>query len=125
MPDSSPKTPCDRLPSRRGRPPERRCLTGRWLPFPVDYSLPMRLLQRVRDLDPESQRLLERQRTSDEPLGQRLPLQVLYDEVFEAVLVAHVVERTDVRVRELRDRLSLPLEPLPHLGGGRQVRRQH
>src|SRR5262249_16838106 len=43
----------------------------------------------------------------------------------DAVLVADVVERADVRVRELRDRLRLSLESLPHLGGRREMLRQH
>ena len=60
-----------------------------------------------------AQRLLERQRPLRQPIRQRLALQVLHDQVLGLALAAHVVERADVRVRELRDRLRLPLEPLP------------
>ena len=41
-----------------------------------------------------------------------------------AVLVADVVERADVGMRERRDRLRLALEPLPHVLVRREVRRQ-
>ena len=87
--------------------------------------LPVRLVQRVGDLDAEAERLRERQRALAEPVRERLALEQLHDEVLRAVLVADVVERADVRMRELRDRLRLPLEPLANLGGGRQMLRQH
>src|SRR5262249_36548646 len=91
---------------------------------PVHDSLAVGLVQSVRDLDPVAQRLLERRRALDQSLRQRLPFQILHDQVLDAVLVADVVERADVRVRELRDRLRFPLEPLARLGRGGEVLRQ-
>ena len=84
----------------------------------------MRLVQRVRDLDSKSKHLLQRQRSAGEALRQRLPLEVLHHQVLDAVLIADVVERADVRMRQLRDRLCLPLKALPDLGGRGQVRGQ-
>ena len=56
------------------------------------------------------ERLGERQRPPREPLGQRLALEPLHDQEVDAVLVADVVERADVRVIERRDRARLALE---------------
>ena len=70
------------------------------------------LVQGVGNLNSEPESLLERQGPPGESVRQRLPFQVLHDEVLDAVLVAHVVERADVRMREQRDRLGLSLKPL-------------
>ena len=88
------------------------------LQVPVDDSLPVRLVERVGDLTAVAQRLLEGQRPLHQPVRERLALQIFHDEELDAVLVAHVVEGADVGVRELRDRLRLPLEALAHLGRG-------
>ncbi len=71
----------------------------------------MRLVQPTRDLNPVLERLVERQRAFFQPLGQGLALDVLHDEVVDAVLAPHVVEGADVRMVQLRDRLGLTLEP--------------
>ena len=85
----------------------------------------VRFVERVRDLGAEAQHLFERERALQQPVRQRLALQVLHDEVLGLALPAHVVERADVRVRQLRDRLRFALETLAGLGRRRQVRRQH
>ena len=95
------------------------------LQVPVHDPLPVRLVQRVGDLDPEAERLIERKRSLQETIRERLPFEVLHDEVLGLAFPTHVVQGADVRVRELRDRLRLPLEALPDLGRSRQVRRQH
>ena len=77
--------------------------------------LAMRLVERVGDLPSERQHLGRRQRTPFQPVGQRLALHVLHDQVVEAVLVADVVEHADVRMVEARDRTRLALEPRPRL----------
>ena len=78
----------------------------------MDDALPVRLGQRVGDLDAVPQRLLERERPLHEAVRERLAFEEFHDEVLDAVLIADVVERADVGVGELRDRLRLPLEPL-------------
>src|SRR5207249_1112850 len=62
---------------------------------PVHDPLPMRLVQGVRDLDPEPEGLFRRQRALEQPVGQRFSLQVLHDQELGPVLVAYVVERAD------------------------------
>ena len=91
----------------------------------MDDALPVRVVERVGDLDAEAQRLVERQRPLREPLGERLAFEQLHDQVVGVALVADVVERADVRVRELRDRLRLALEALADFGGFREVLGQH
>ena len=91
----------------------------------MDDPLPVRLVQSVGDLHAVPQRLFERQRPLREPIQQRLALEILHDEVFGVALAPHVVERADVRMRELRDRLRLALEPLPDFRRRRHVLRQH
>ena len=84
--------------------------------------LTMCLVQGVRNLDPVTEDLVRWERTGNELLRQRLPLQKFHDEKVDAVLVTDVVERADVRVRQRRDRLRLPLEALTHLGVRGQMR---
>ncbi len=55
---------------------------------------------------------------------QRLALEVLHDEVLGLAFAVDVVERADVRMRDLRDRLRLALEALAQLRVRREVRRQ-
>ena len=95
------------------------------LEVPVHDPLPVRLIERVRDLDAVAQRLVQRKRSLREAIRQRLAFEVLHDEILGVALAPDVVERADVRVRELRDRLRLPLEALAHFGGRRQVLREH
>src|SRR6202162_3839525 len=94
------------------------------LQIPVHDPLPVRLVQRIGDLDPVAKRPLEGKRALDQTLRERPPLQVLHDEVLDAVLVPDVVQRADVGVRELRDHPGLPLEALTHFGCGGAMRRQ-
>jgi hypothetical protein len=78
----------------------------------MDDALLVRLVQCVRDLDAVPEHLLDGQRTLFETSGQRFPVEILDDEVIDPVLVTDVVERADVRVRELRNGSSLSVEPL-------------
>ena len=92
------------------------------LQISMNDPLPMRLVQGIRDLDAVAQRLLERQRASRESIGQGLALEVLHDEVLGLAFPSHVIERADVRVRELRDGSRFPLEALTVLRGGALLR---
>ena len=84
----------------------------------------MRFVQSLGDLHPVAQRLLQREWPLEQPVGQRLAFQVLHDQVLGVAFAAHVVQRADVWMRELRDRLRLPLETLADLGRGGKMRRQ-
>src|SRR5262249_30135261 len=74
--------------------------------------------------DAELESLFRRYKPFQQPLGERLPFQELHDEVLDAILVADVVERADVRMRELGDRLRLPFEPLPYILAPGEMLRQ-
>jgi len=54
-------------------------------------------------------------RPSFEPLRQRLTLEVFHDEVVGPILVADVVERANMQVRQLRDGAGFAVEPFPEL----------
>ena len=79
---------------------------------PVHDALPMGCVEGLCDLDGALERLLQRQRPLLQPLGEGFPLQVLHDQVVDAVVLAHIVERADVGVGEAGDGLGLPLEAL-------------
>ena len=78
--------------------------------------LPVRLVQRVRNLDGDLERLIQRQRALLQPLGQRLALQLLHDQEVDPVLVADVVQGANVRVAQAGDGLGLALESLLQVG---------
>src|SRR5262245_64384055 len=85
----------------------------------VHDSLAMRLVERVRNLRAKPERFLEWKRSLCEPVRERLALEVLHDEVVRISLAADVVERPEVRMRELRDRPRHSLESGAHRGRGR------
>lgn len=91
----------------------------------MDNSLPVRLVQRIRDLGAVTQHLIERQRPVHEAVRERLALEIFHDEVLDAILIPHVVECTDMGMRELRDGLGLPLEALPNLRASGELVLQH
>ena len=79
-------------------------------------ALPVRLVEGVRNLDSDLQRLIERQRPLLQPLGQRVALEILHDQEVGALVLAHVVQRANVRVIQAGDGLRLALEPLLEVG---------
>ncbi len=81
------------------------------LQIPVDDALLMGRGEALGDLERVVHGLLLRNRTGVELPAQRLAFQKLHDGVRDAVLVAEVVNREDVGMRERRDRLRLALEP--------------
>ena len=91
----------------------------------MNDSLPVRSVEGVGDLDAEAQDLVERKRPFREPRREGLPLEVLHHEVVRPVLVSHVEESADVRVRQGGDGASLLLEPLPRLAASGPVGDHH
>ena len=87
-------------------------------------AAPVRLVQCVRDLDADPKRLFERESALCETSREGVAFEKLHDEVLGLAVTPDVVERADVRVRELRDGLRLSLQPLARLGRGGQPRRQ-
>ena len=85
----------------------------------------VRAVEGAGDLDAVTDRLVERQLAALEPVRQALALEVLHHEVLGAVLVAHVVERADVRMAQARDRARLALEPRADALVGGELVGQH
>jgi len=44
--------------------------------------------------------MTERKRPADDPVSERLSLEVLHDQILDVVIVTDVVERADIGVRE-------------------------
>ena len=78
--------------------------------------LTMGLVERVGHLHGVANRLVGRQRSLQQAVRERLAFQVFHDEVLGPVMLSDVIERADVRVRQLRDGLRLALETLPRVG---------
>ena len=88
------------------------------LQVPVDDALLVGGGEALRDLERVVHGLLLRNRARVELPAQRLAFQKLHDGVGDAVLVAEVVNREDVGMRERRDGLRLALEPGERVGIG-------
>ena len=56
-----------------------------WRQVAVDDSLPVRLVERLRDLPAIPQDLLLREGALLQPIGQRLPFEVLHDQEVDAI----------------------------------------
>ena len=76
----------------------------RGLQIAVGQPRAVRGIERIRELDRDPQDVLEWQRAAQQPVGQRLARQILHHQELDAVLLADVVQRADVRVRQARDR---------------------
>src|SRR5688572_28294617 len=79
----------------------------------MNDPLTMGMIERVGHLDGVIQHLTQWKRSSRQPLRDRLAIEIFHDKVRKAVLVSHIVDDTNVRVVEGRNRLRLPLETLP------------
>ena len=91
----------------------------------MDDARTVRPVERRRDLDRRLERLVDRESALRQPIRQRLALEILHDEERGAVLLAHVVQRADVRMIELRDRAGLAIEALAELRVGREGVREN
>ena len=82
----------------------------------------MRFVERAGD-NGDRQCVGERERAFLEAMGERLAVNQFQDEERGALVLADVVERADVRMRELRDRARFTVEALTELriGGERVV----
>jgi hypothetical protein len=68
---------------------------------------------------------VHRQATRREESGERVALQVLHDQVVDAPGRPDVVQRTDIRVVEIRNRAGFALEAMAGVEICRSVRKQH
>ena len=87
--------------------------------IPVNDPSSMRFVECLGDLDRDLQCLVDLDRTSSDLLVERLAFEVLHDEVVGPVLMPHVVERANVRVRQGGDRFGLAFKARFQFGIGR------
>ena len=91
----------------------------------MNDALTMRTVQRISDLDRAREGRVERQRSLRQPRGERFAVDELHDEKVDALIVADVVDRADVRMVERCHRARLPFEPGSALRIGSPYRRQN
>ena len=82
----------------------------------MDHSPAMRLFQCDADGSPISEDVVERQRAFEQAVGQRLALEIFHYQIADVVLLAHIVEVTDVGMIQRRDALCFALETLFRCG---------
>ena len=88
------------------------------------HAFAVRLVQRVGNLDGVLQHLLQRQRTFQQPLRERLAFEILHHQKINSVLMADVVERADVRMIQAGDGFCFAVESLTQFGTICKMRRQ-
>ena len=76
----------------------------------------MRLVERVGDLGSDRERLVEWQRSSFKPRGQRLTLEMRHDQVVRAIHTPDVIDAADVRMVQRGNCARLALETSPRFG---------
>ncbi len=81
----------------------------------------MRGGERVTDLNGEIESLLQRDRAFTQAVGKSFAFEVLHDQVGSAVVLADVVEVTDVRMVEGGDGAGFAFEAGGEFGVGREV----
>ena len=82
------------------------------LQIAMHHVVSMCRIESVRDLNPDLQRLVDRQRAFLQPVGERLTVEQLHHEERRAVVLSYVMERADMRVRQLRDGSRFPVQPV-------------
>ena len=85
-------------------------------------AVTVRRIEGAGDFRGDVQGVRQRKRASGESRRQRLPFEILEHEKRRGVRLADVVQRADMRVIELRDRLGLALEPRSELEHRKQGR---
>ena len=79
----------------------------------MDDPLTVGLVERVGDFHGDFKRLVQWERSLFESGRERLPVEVRHDDEMNAAGFTDVVDATDVRMVERRDRPRFPFEPLP------------
>src|SRR4029077_5191582 len=85
----------------------------------------VRLGQRIGNLCSAADGLVSRQRAFGQPLLQRLAFQKLYDEIVHPLLVADVIEMTNIGMRQRGNSTGFALETLLRLEVVRKVSGQN
>ena len=85
----------------------------------------VRFVEGIGDVATVLQSQVERKRSFAKTIEKRFPFDELHHHEIDTVFTADIVERTDVRVVQARNRASFLLEPLAKLGTLREMRRKH
>ena len=88
----------------------------------VNDAVPMRMIERLGNLDRMAQDLVSGQGAASETVRDRFALQQLHHEVVAAVRSTNVIQRADVRVIQAGDRLRFNLEALAGHAAARAAR---
>ena len=91
----------------------------------MDDAVTMGRLEGIGNLGAEPARLAGRQRAARQACREGLTLQQLHDEEVDALLVAKIEQRADIRMGQLRDDARLAIQPLLVFGRVGQVGGQH
>ncbi len=91
----------------------------------MDHSAAVRFVQRVSNLAAELENLVERKRALFETFRKSLALEALHDEVVHPVLMADVVQHTNVRMIQAGNRFGFAFEALLPNGIIRKLWRQN
>ena len=98
----------------------------RRLDVAVNYSALVRVSQRTRDLGDDAHDIVHGQRSlACEPVANRTAGDALHREIEQILTLPDEVQRNDVRMRELRDRLGLAAKPVENRLRRDQLGRQH
>ncbi len=97
----------------------------------MHHAPPVRLVQRIGNLEAQLQPLAQTERSTLEPRSQCFAFQVLHDEEVDrnftvrGALLTDVVQHANVRVTQRREGLRFAVEPLPHFQVVCEMGRQH
>src|ERR1700674_473947 len=89
------------------------------------HAFAVGLVERVGNLDGVLQDLLQRQRTFQQTLRERLAFEIFHYQIIDTVLLADVEESADVGMIQAGNGASFALESLAQLGTIRKMRRQN
>jgi hypothetical protein len=81
------------------------------LQIAVNDAGAMGLVECRRDLDRDSDSLIDGERSTRDSIGERRTIEVFHDQEGRTLVLADVEERADVRMREPRDGAGLAIEP--------------
>ena len=86
----------------------------------MHHAAEMRSIERIRNLHPVLENLLQRQRPFFQPLRQRLSFDALHHQITDAVLTAHIVQHANVRMVQAGNGFRFALKSLlAHRIGGK------
>src|SRR5262245_38583859 len=86
-----------------------------WLQIAMDDAVLMRLVKRIRNLNPDLKTTRNGQRSVLQLLSQRLSFEIFHNKVINPVLLAYIENWTYMRMTQPGERLCLPFETGPQI----------